>query len=86
MSHPWIADRTKTFDSSGIRKVFDLASQMKKPIDLSIVIWHPLRRHDLIEIDVKTAALTWKKGTLPLAQTHAQEYNEDDEEYANDEG
>lgn len=32
----WIADRTKSFDSSGIRKVFDLASKMKDPINLSI--------------------------------------------------
>jgi len=32
----WIAERTKSFDSSGIRKVFDLASQMKNPINLSI--------------------------------------------------
>ena len=36
MSHPWIADRTKAFDSSGIRKVFDLAAKMKDPINLSI--------------------------------------------------
>jgi aspartate/methionine/tyrosine aminotransferase len=34
--HPWIADRTRYFDSSGIRKVFDLAASMKKPINLSI--------------------------------------------------
>lgn len=32
----WIADRTRAFDSSGIRKVFDLASQLKNPINLSI--------------------------------------------------
>ncbi len=32
----WIADRTKLFDSSGIRKVFDLAAKMKNPINLSI--------------------------------------------------
>jgi aspartate/methionine/tyrosine aminotransferase len=32
----WIAERTKTFDSSGIRKVFDLASKMENPINLSI--------------------------------------------------
>lgn len=32
----WIADRTKYFDSSGIRKVFDLAATMKQPINLSI--------------------------------------------------
>ena len=35
MSH-WIADRTASFDSSGIRKVFDLAAKMKNPINLSI--------------------------------------------------
>jgi aspartate aminotransferase/aminotransferase len=36
MSKSWIADRTRSFDSSGIRKVFDLASRMKDPINLSI--------------------------------------------------
>lgn len=36
MLHPWIAQRTTMFDSSGIRKVFDLAAQMKDPINLSI--------------------------------------------------
>lgn len=36
MTHPWIADRTAAFDSSGIRKVFDLASKMKDPINFSI--------------------------------------------------
>ena len=34
--HPWIADRTRTFDSSGIRRVFDLAAKLKNPINLSI--------------------------------------------------
>ena len=32
----WIAERTKSFDSSGIRKVFDLAANLKDPINLSI--------------------------------------------------
>jgi len=32
----WIAERTAAFDSSGIRKVFDLAAKMKDPINLSI--------------------------------------------------
>lgn len=32
----WIADRTASFDSSGIRKVFDLAANLKDPINLSI--------------------------------------------------
>jgi aspartate aminotransferase/aminotransferase len=36
MTHPWIADRTRSFDSSGIRKVFDLAAKLKDPINLSI--------------------------------------------------
>jgi len=36
MAHPWIAARALAFDSSGIRKVFDLAAKMKNPINLSI--------------------------------------------------
>jgi aspartate/methionine/tyrosine aminotransferase len=36
MYEHWLAARTRTFDASGIRKVFDLASQMKDPINLSI--------------------------------------------------
>jgi len=33
---PLLADRTQAFDSSGIRKVFDLAARLKDPINLSI--------------------------------------------------
>jgi aspartate aminotransferase/aminotransferase len=36
MSLPWLADRTKSFDSSGIRKVFDLGAKLADPINLSI--------------------------------------------------
>jgi aspartate/methionine/tyrosine aminotransferase len=36
MTHPWIAKRMEHFDSSGIRKVFDLASSITDPINLSI--------------------------------------------------
>lgn len=36
MSERWIADRMKKIDASGIRKVFDLAAQMKDPVNLSI--------------------------------------------------
>jgi aspartate aminotransferase/aminotransferase len=36
MPHPWLAARTAEFDSSGIRKVFDLAAKMRNPINLSI--------------------------------------------------
>jgi aspartate aminotransferase/aminotransferase len=35
-THPWLADRTAKFDASGIRKVFDLATKMADPINLSI--------------------------------------------------
>jgi aspartate aminotransferase/aminotransferase len=35
-THPWLADRTAKFDSSGIRRVFDLAAKMANPINLSI--------------------------------------------------
>lgn len=36
MTNPWIADRTAMFDSSGIRRVFDLAAKLENPINLSI--------------------------------------------------
>jgi len=36
MASHWLAARTRCFDSSGIRKVFDLAAGMTDPIDLSI--------------------------------------------------
>ena len=36
MSHPWIADRMAAIESSGIRKVFDLARTIRDPINLSI--------------------------------------------------
>jgi aspartate/methionine/tyrosine aminotransferase len=34
--HNWISARSRAFDSSGIRKVFDLAAKLKDPINLSI--------------------------------------------------
>ena len=32
----WIADRMQSIESSGIRKVFDLARSLKDPVNLSI--------------------------------------------------
>jgi aspartate/methionine/tyrosine aminotransferase len=32
----WISDRSRLFDSSGIRKVFELAAKLKEPVNLSI--------------------------------------------------
>lgn len=34
--HPWISDRAESFDSSGIRRIFDLAANLTNPINLSI--------------------------------------------------
>jgi len=36
MSAHWLAERTRCFDASGIRKVFDLGAKMTDPINLSI--------------------------------------------------
>ncbi|MFZ5829751.1 MAG: pyridoxal phosphate-dependent aminotransferase [Planctomycetota bacterium] len=36
MSAHWLADRTRLFDASGIRKVFDLGAKLPDPINLSI--------------------------------------------------
>jgi aspartate/methionine/tyrosine aminotransferase len=36
MSEHWLADRTRAFDASGIRKIFDLAANLANPINLSI--------------------------------------------------
>ena len=36
MSDAWISRRSRSFDSSGIRKIFELAKRLEDPIDLSI--------------------------------------------------
>ncbi|HEY4760925.1 MAG TPA: aminotransferase class I/II-fold pyridoxal phosphate-dependent enzyme [Thermoguttaceae bacterium] len=36
MTSHWLADRTRLFDASGIRKVFDLGAKLSNPINLSI--------------------------------------------------
>src|SRR5438128_4079820 len=36
MHDPWIAERTRSIEVSGIRKVFDLAKSLKDPVNLSI--------------------------------------------------
>src|SRR5262245_47042948 len=38
MNNSWIADRCEHFETSGIRKVFDLAKSLKDPVNLSIGI------------------------------------------------
>jgi aspartate aminotransferase/aminotransferase len=65
MSQSWIAERTKAFQSSGIRRVFDLAAKLKDPINLSIGQPHfevprPVRQAciDAIESNKNGYALT----------------------------
>ncbi|MFM7737767.1 MAG: aspartate aminotransferase, partial [Planctomycetota bacterium] len=36
MSQAWVAQRSLQFDSSGIRRMFQLARQIKDPVNLSI--------------------------------------------------
>jgi aspartate/methionine/tyrosine aminotransferase len=36
MASHWLADRARSFDASGIRKVFDLGAKLKNPINFSI--------------------------------------------------
>jgi aspartate aminotransferase len=82
MTKPWIADRTRAFDSSGIRKVFDLARQMESPIDLSIGqpdydVPEPVRAAciEAIESGKNSYALTQGMPVLReklLARIHAQ--------------
>ena len=52
MPHRWIADRAAEFDSSGIRKVFDLASKLTDPINLSIG-----QPHFAVPDEIKQAAI-----------------------------
>lgn len=36
MPHPWLSHRSLSFDSSGIRKIFELGAKLSDPINLSI--------------------------------------------------
>ncbi len=87
MGKSWIADRTHAFDSSGIRKVFDLAREMDSPINLSIGqpdydVPVEVRQAciDAIESGKNGYALTQGMPVLRerlLAQIHAQYGHED---------
>ncbi|MGI9455076.1 MAG: pyridoxal phosphate-dependent aminotransferase [Aeoliella sp.] len=63
--NPWIAQRTQHVDSSGIRKVFDLAAKLENPINLSIgqpdfAVPEPIKRAavEAIENDKNGYSLT----------------------------
>lgn len=71
MTHPWIADRTAAFDSSGIRKIFDLAAKMTDPINLSIGqpdfdVPEPIRAAAIEAISNRKNAYTPTQGVAPL--------------------
>jgi len=74
MLHPWIAQRTTTFDSSGIRKVFDLGAQMKDPINLSIGqpdfdVPEPARQACIEAIQSRKNGYTLTQGLPELRET-----------------
>lgn len=71
MTHPWIAERTSAFDSSGIRRIFDLAAKMTDPINLSIGqpdfdVPQPIRAAAIDAISNRKNAYTPTQGVAPL--------------------
>ena len=89
MSTHWLADRTRLFDSSGIRKVFDLAAKLKEPINLSIGqpdfdVPEPVRQAAIDAIQSRKNGYALTQGMPVLreklqAQIHEQ-YGHDDRE------
>ncbi|MBX3440396.1 MAG: aminotransferase class I/II-fold pyridoxal phosphate-dependent enzyme, partial [Planctomycetaceae bacterium] len=74
MSSRWIADRMHQIDASGIRKVFDLAANMKDPINLSIGQPHfdtpePIKRAFHEAVDAGHNAYSQTQGIRPLLDT-----------------
>ena len=73
MPERWIADRTELFDSSGIRKVFDLARSLPDPINLSIGqpdfdVPEPVRRSCIEAIESAKNAYSPTQGIEPLRE------------------
>ncbi len=70
-AHDWIAQRTTLFDSSGIREVFDLAKQLKDPINLSIgqvdyPVPQPVRQRLIQAIEDGKTDYALTQGIAPL--------------------
>jgi len=79
--HPWIADRTTTFDASGIRKVFDLAAKLKDPINLSIGqpdfdVPDPVKRAAIEAIESGKNAYSPTQGIAPLREAIKEELDQ----------
>lgn len=73
MNDSWISDRLQNIDASGIRKVFDLAANMKNPINLSIGQPHfdtpePVKAALKKAIDDGKNAYSQTQGIAPLLE------------------
>jgi aspartate/methionine/tyrosine aminotransferase len=73
MPHPWIAKRSLLVDSSGIRKVFDLAARLKDPINLSIGqpdfdVPRPARQSAVQAIESRKNGYSQTQGIAPLRE------------------
>ena len=89
MSTHWLADRTRLFDASGIRKVFDLGAKLKDPINLSIGqpdfdVPEPVRRAAVEAIESRKNGYALSQG-MPVLREKLQarvkrELNHDDRE------
>src|SRR5437016_7481816 len=71
MHDHWIADRMRHIDSSGIRKVFELARDLKDPVNLSIGQPHfdvpaPIKQAAHAAIDAGANAYTITQGIPEL--------------------
>jgi len=71
--HPWIADRMHRIDASGIRKVFDLAAEMKDPINLSIgqpdyPVPEPVKQALIKAVEENKTAYSQSQGIAPLLE------------------
>src|SRR5262249_27859955 len=80
MPHPWLASRALSFDSSGIRKVFDLAAKMKDPINLSIGqpdfdVPEPARQAMCDAVNSRKNGYSQTQGIAPLLEKLQAEVN-----------
>ncbi len=79
MSQSWIADWMHKIDASGIRKVFDLATKMKNPINLSIGQPHfdtpdSVKRALCQAVDEGRNVYSQSQGIAPLREGLLQEF------------
>lgn len=73
MSKHWLADRTRLFDASGIRKVFDLGAKLQDPINLSIGqpdfdVADPVRQVAVEAIQSRKNGYALTQGIAPLRE------------------